>query len=155
MAERRQKKAFPGERVLSNERFHLGRSRRMMKPELPLSDAQGMSTLSGLKSCGPVQLLPFPNGEENARPNIGQGTNRYRMTLAFSSFALVIVSSPGFPSPTAVSKLEKRIASGLDASQTTMGLLVRSALVKDWRGARVSKAVRSSTDAQRAAWTVG
>lgn len=99
-----------------------------------LRNAQSMSALSRFKGGRLVHLAVLPHGEEDARPNVGQSPNGYGMALAFSSFALVVFPSPGFPSPTAISKLEKRVAPGLDATQTAMGLLVSSALVEDWRG---------------------
>src|SRR5215468_2686515 len=138
MAEISHKKALAGERGLSDEWFPLVRWQRKTRPGLPLSDTPGMGALSSFKGGGLVQLPFLPNGQEDACPNIGQGTNGHRMTLAFSSFAPVVLPGPGFPSPTAVSKLIKRVAPGLNAAQSSMGFLVRPALVENRRGASKS-----------------
>src|SRR5260221_13380441 len=92
-----------------------------------------MSPLSRLKSGGTIHLPGLPDGEENPRPTIGQGTNSHRMTLAFSSFPLVVLPGPGFPPPAPVGKLVKRIAPGLTTSQPSMGFLVHPALIEDRR----------------------
>jgi hypothetical protein len=93
--------------------------------------------LSGLfKGRGVIGLLRLPDGVENARPDIGQGSHRDGMALAFSPLALVILLGPGDLLRTLPGKLRHRIAPGLDAAQPSMGFLVRPALEEDWRGAR-------------------
>ena len=93
--------------------------------------------LSGLfKGRGLIGLLGLPDGVENARPDIGQGSHRDGMALAFSPLALVILLGPGFLERTLPGKLLQGIAPGLDAAQPSMGFLVRPALEEDWRGAR-------------------
>ncbi len=76
----------------------------------------GMSLPCLLKSGGLIRFLRLPNGVENTRPNIGRGPDGHGMAFALSSFALVIVSGPGFVLGTLPSKLLQGIAPGLDTT---------------------------------------
>src|SRR5690348_976100 len=57
---------------------------------------RGRSLPGLLKGCGLIQLLRLPNGRENARPDIGQGSEGDGMALALSPLALVILLCPSF-----------------------------------------------------------
>jgi len=93
--------------------------------------------LPGLfKGRSPIRLLRFPDGVENARPNVGQGSDRDSMTLPRGSLALVILLGPGFGMGTLPGKLLQGIAPRLDAAQPAMRFLIRPALEEDWRGSR-------------------
>lgn len=134
MGERRRKLVIPERRGVGENRFTLETTQQKRRFCLSSSDAQGMSPSSRLKSGAPIQLSGLPDGEENPCLTIGQGTNCHCMTLALSSFPLVVLRGPGFPPPAPIGKLEKRIAPGLNASQPSMGFLVHPALIEDWRG---------------------
>lgn len=98
MAEIRHKQVIPGRGAGEEDEFPLETTQQKRPLRRSSGDAQGMGALSSFKGDGLVQLLFLPNGEEDARPSIGQGPNRYGMTLAFGTFALVVFSSPGFSS---------------------------------------------------------
>ncbi len=116
-------------------------SLRMSRPE-PLrewgwsGDTRSMGLPGLLKGRGLIRLLRLPDGVENTRPDIGQGSDRDGMALALGSFALVIVLRPGFLVRTLPGKLLQGIAPGLDAAQAAMRFLIRPALEEDWRGSR-------------------
>jgi hypothetical protein len=92
--------------------------------------------LSGLlKRRGVIGLLLLPDGVENARPHVCQGSHRDGMALSLSSFALIILLGPDFLVRTRPAKLLQGIAPGLDTAQPAMRDLLRPALKKNWRGA--------------------
>jgi hypothetical protein len=92
-----------------------------------------MGPPSRFTSRGLIGLLGLPDGVENARPDIGQGSDRDGMALALSPLALVILLGPDFLVGTLPGKLVQGIAPGLDTTQAPMGLLLRPALEEDRR----------------------
>ena len=96
----------------------------------------GMSLPGLLKGRRLIWFLRLPNGIENARPNIGQGTDGNGMALALDPLALVILLGPGFLVGTLPGELVQGIAPGLDATQPPMRFLIRPALEENGRGSR-------------------
>src|SRR5258708_11604822 len=96
---------------------------------------RGVGKTCLLKDRGLIGLLLLPARVENARPDIGQGSDRDGMAFAFGSFALIVLLGPGFLARTFPGKLLQGIAPGLDAAQPSMGFLIRPALEEDRRGA--------------------
>jgi len=98
-------------------------------------DPRSMGLPGLLKDRGLIGLLLLPERVKNARPDIGQGSDRDAMAFALGSFALIILPGPGFLKGTRPAKLVQGIAPGLDAAQTPMSFLVRPALKENRRGA--------------------
>jgi len=83
-------------------------------------DARSMGLPGLCKSRGVIGLLRLPDGVENARPDIGQGSDRDGMALALSPLALIILFGPGFLERTLPSELVQGVAPGLDTAQSAM-----------------------------------
>lgn len=98
----------------------------------------GMGVLSRFKGAGFVVLLLAPNGEQDAYPDIGQGSHGNRMALAFCAFAQVILLRPRLRAGTVKGKLLEGVAQGLDTAEAAMGLGIRATLIEDWRGSSQS-----------------
>src|SRR5215469_13149831 len=96
-------------------------------------DTRGMSLPGLLKGRGLIPFLRLPNSIENARPDIGQGTDGDGMTLALGPLALVKLLRPRFLERALPSELLQDIAPGLDTRHPAMGLLVRPALEENRR----------------------
>src|SRR5579859_4418166 len=61
-----------------------------------LGSALSVHPLSLLKSSSLVESPAHPHREDDADPDIGQGSNSHTVTFAFGSFSLVVVQRPGF-----------------------------------------------------------
>ena len=101
----------------------------------PLSRFAGMESLCLLKGNRSIGLVGLEHGEQNACPNVGEGSDSHAMAFAFRSFALIIGFGPPFLLGARLRKLMQRIAQGLNTPQTSMGLGVGPASKQDRRGA--------------------
>src|SRR6266581_5584106 len=101
-------------------------------------NTKSMSLSGLLKGRGLIGLLRFPDGVQDACPNIGQSTDGDGMALALGPLALVILLRPGLLVCTLPGKLLQGITPGLDATQPAMRFLVGPALEEDRRGASES-----------------
>ena len=102
-------------------------------PALSLGDVQSMSALSSFECCGLIRLLFHPDSEEDAHPNIGQGTHGNGMTFPFSSFTQVIRLGPACLAQALESKLLQSVAQGFDAPKSPMSFGIGAALIEDRR----------------------
>ncbi len=109
-----------------------GQAQRGRMVKSGLDSGRGLAGRMGppgrFKGRGLIGLLGLPEGVENARPDIGQRSDRDGMALALSPLALVILLGPGFLVGTLPGKLVQGIAPGLDTTQAPMGFLIRPAL---------------------------
>ena len=99
-----------------------------------LSRSACMLLLRVLKGGHLVALVMQPHGEDDPDPYIGKRSHRHRMALAFSSFALIIVSGPRFTACRLPGKLVQGIAQRFNTRHAAMRFGVHPALKEDRRG---------------------
>src|SRR5215469_13180137 len=80
----------------------------------------GMLTLGGHKGRSFIGFFLDPHGEQDAHPDIGQGSDGHTMTLALAAFALVVVLGPRFLLRTLPGKLMQGEEPRLDAGKAVM-----------------------------------
>src|SRR5437899_8602097 len=114
------------------------KAREESRDQLSGPSRVSMGALSSFKGAGFVMHLLAPNGEQDAYPDIAQGTHGNRMALAFCAFAQVILLRPRLRAGTVKGKLLEGVAQGLDAAEAAMGLGICATLVEDWRGSSQS-----------------
>jgi hypothetical protein len=131
---RGQKRPWPTERPKAGWYLACGNLALALQHGPSSSHARGMLVLSMREDGLLVVLSLEPDGKENPHPDIGQSTHCNRMTLAFGSFALVILLRPGFRACALPGKLLQDVAQGFDAAQPSMGFLIGPALEEDGRG---------------------
>ncbi len=78
-----------------------------------------------------VGRVRLEHGEQDANPNIREGTNRNAMTFPLSPFALIVGGSPSFLLGALPGELMKGIAQGLNTALTAMRLGIGPALKQD------------------------
>src|SRR5579864_4512681 len=100
-----------------------------------LSCMASMQISGRLKSGAIIGLLGLEHGENDARPNVGEGPNSDTMTFPLAAFTLVIGFGPSFLLSARPREGMQGIAQGFDTSQTTMGFRVSPALKQNGGGA--------------------
>jgi hypothetical protein len=101
-----------------------------------LSCCMASMQISGrLKSRRSIGFLGLEHGENDPRPDVGEGTNSDTMTFPLAAFALVIGFGPGFLLRAVPGEGMQGIAQRFDTSQAAMRFRVRSALKQNGRGA--------------------
>src|SRR6266436_3654833 len=133
MALTRHKQATQKGNPIRREHPYMESAQHEVRPARSLCDAQSMSALSSFECCGLIGLLFHPDSEEDAHPNISQGTHGNGMTFPFSSFTQVIRLGPASLAQALESKLLQGVAQGFDATQSPMSFGIGAALIKDRR----------------------
>ena len=93
-----------------------------------------MLVLCSLKDGCFIAAVLGPHGKDDPDPHIGKSSHRHRMALAFSSFALIVVSGPRFTVCGLPGKLVQGIAQRFDAAQASMRFGVHPTLKQHGRG---------------------
>src|SRR5579863_4393880 len=93
-----------------------------------------MGQLSRLEGGRLIAFVLAPHGKDDSHPDVGKGTDRFGMTFALRSFALIVVPGPGFLLGTLPGKLVQSVAQRFTASIAAVGLGIGSALKDDRRG---------------------
>src|SRR5437667_12634659 len=102
-----------------------------------LGHAFGMGTLSGFKGLSLIAGLVLPHAINDAHPNVCQSTNRHAVSLALSTFVLVVGSRPRFTQGRLPSELVQIVAQGLQAGKAFVRFGIIAALEGD--GSRPSQ----------------
>src|SRR5579883_906091 len=87
-----------------------------------------------LKSRAIIDLMGLEQSENDACPNVREGTNGDAMTFPFCAFAFIVDQGPLLLQRALPGKLMQSIPQRLNASQSPMGFRVVSAGKQDWRG---------------------
>jgi hypothetical protein len=103
-----------------------------------LSCSWGMGQLSCLEGGCIIALVLLPARKDDSHPDAGERANRFGVTLALGSFALLVVSRPGFREGRLPGELRHRIAQRFTTGRASMRFGIRSTLKDDWGAARES-----------------
>ena len=76
-----------------------------------------MSPLRRCKRRGLIAGLAHPHAIDDSHPDVGQGSHRHTVGLAFGTFALVIVQRPGFLQRRLPGKLVQSVAQRFQAGE--------------------------------------
>ena len=96
---------------------------------------ESMALLCCFKCRRHIGLVRREHGEDDACPNVREGTHSHTVAFPFCTFTLVIGQGPIFLQRALPGKLMQSIPQGFDTSQSSVGLRVVSALKQDWGGA--------------------
>gem|GEM_PF-1492829 len=96
--------------------------------------AGSMRKPRGFKRRGLVASVAHPHAIDDAHPDVGQGSHRHTVSLAFGTFAPIIVQRPGFLSCRLPGKLIQGIAQRFGARQAFVSFGISAALERHGRG---------------------
>src|SRR5579883_1124489 len=132
---------LPCSRVILQVRGRI-RHRRGQQGICPTLESSGKPLVSkacGLKSGSLIAFPLLPAGKNNPHPDAGERTDCFGVTLALGTFALIVISRPGFRERCLPRELLQGIAQWLTARIAPVGFGIGSALKDDWGAARESR----------------